>query len=93
MMEPVTPVVPGNEAFEVVYAKDQEEYTPLPVLRTEKVLLTRWRLNDDERQHIANGGDLFICVLHFGGPLQPIKPMAEFPEDAMRIMIETESAV
>jgi hypothetical protein len=92
-MEPVSPVVPGTEQFEVTYAKDQPEYIPLPVLRTNGALLTRWRLTDEERKHIAEGGDLFVCVLHFGGALQPLKPIADTPENAMRIMIETESAV
>lgn len=92
-MEPVSPVVPGTEVFETVYAKDQPEYIPLPVLRTNCALLTRWLLSDKERKHIADGGDLFVCVLHFGNPLQPMKPIADTPENAMRIMIETESAV
>jgi hypothetical protein len=92
-MEPVSPVVPGNDDFEVTYAKDQQEYQPLPVLRTERALLSRWRLSDAERQHIANGGDLFLCVLHFGGPLLPMMPIADTPERALQIMIETESAV
>jgi hypothetical protein len=90
-MEAVSPVVPGNEEFEVVYAKDQPEYQPLPVLRTEKALLSRWRLSEAERAHIAAGGDLFVCVLHFGGTLQPMMPIADTPERAMQIMVETES--
>lgn len=91
-MEPISPVVEGNQDMEVVYAKEQPEYNPLPVLRTEKALLSRWRLNDAERAHFANGGDLFICVLHFGGPLQPMMPIADTPERAMQIVVETESA-
>jgi hypothetical protein len=87
-MEPVSPVVPGNEKFEVCYAKDQPEYLPLPALRTEHAMLTRWRLTDDERRHIAEGGDLFIAVMHFGHKLQPLMPMVATPEDAMRAMIE-----
>ena len=89
-MEAVSPVVPGNEDFEVVYAKDQPEYTPLPVLRTEKALLSRWKFTDEERAHVAAGGDMFICVLHFGGTLQPIMPIADTPERAMQIMVEAE---
>ena len=92
-MESISPVVPGNEQFEVVYAADQPEYIPLSVLRTEKSLLSRWRLTDAERAHIAGGGDLFICVMHFGHPLQPLLPIADTPENAMTIMVETESGV
>lgn len=90
-MESVSPVVPGNEDFEVVYAKDQPEYQSLSVLRTEKALLSRWRLSDAERAHIAAGGDLFICVMHFGGSLQPMMPIADSPERAMQIMVEVEA--
>jgi hypothetical protein len=91
-MESISPVVPGNEQFEVVYAADQPEYQPLPVLRTEKSLLMCWRLTDEERAHIASGGDLFLCVLHFGQPLQPLLPIADTAEMAMAIMIEVEGA-
>lgn len=87
-MKAISPVVPGNEEFEVVYAKDQPEYDPLPVLRTENTLLTRWKLDDRERAHIAAGGDIFIGVMHFGGRLQPMCPMAVEPDEAMKIMIE-----
>ena len=87
-MEPVSPVVPGSEEFEVVYAKNDKNYKPLPVIRTENALLTRWTLNDEERQWIANGGDLFIVVMHFGDRLQPLKPIAGTPDEAMQVVIE-----
>ena len=90
-MEPVQPVVPGNEEFEVVYAKNDPTYPPLPVLRTEHAMLSRWRLTDEERAYIAAGGDLFICVLHFGDKLQPIMPIAKSAEEAVKIMVEVES--
>lgn len=90
-MEPVQPVVPGNEEFEVVYAKNDPDYLPLPVLRTEHAMLSRWRLTDEERAYIAAGGDLFICVLHFGEKLQPIMPIAKSAEEAVKIMVEVES--
>lgn len=90
-MEPVQPVVPGNEEFEVVYAKNDPGYLPLPVLRTEHAMLSRWRLTDEERAYIAAGGDLFICVLHFGDKLQPIMPIAKSAEEAVKIMVEVES--
>lgn len=92
-MQPISPVIPGNEEFEVVYAANQPEYIPLPVLRTEMSLLSRWRLTEAERKHIADGGDLFVCVLHFGEPLRPLLPIADTPENAMRILVETESAI
>jgi len=86
-MEAVTPIVPGMEDFEVVYAKDQPEYTPLPALRTERSLVTRWKLSDEERRKIAEGSDLFIAVMHFGGPLQPLLPLIGSPDEAMSILV------
>lgn len=32
-MEPVSPVIPGQEQPEVVYAKDQPQYRPLPSVK------------------------------------------------------------
>lgn len=87
-MESVRPVVEHYEQFEVTYAKDQPEYAPLTVLRLENGVMSRWRLTDAERKHVADGGDLMICQLHFGGPLQPILPLAEKPEDAMKTLVE-----
>jgi hypothetical protein len=86
-MIPTSPVVPGSEEFEVTYAADQPEYIPLPVVRTEVALLSRWKLTEDERRHIANGGDLFIAMIHFGQNLQPICPIADTPEKALEILM------
>lgn len=91
-MEPVSPVIPGQEEFEVVYAKDDPAYLPLPVLRTKNVLISRWKLTEAERAHLAAGGDLFICMLHFGENLQPMMPIAAGPEEALRILVETEGS-
>ena len=86
-MEAISPVLPNCQEFEVVYAADQPEYNPLPAVRTEKVLVTRWRLTDDERQWLANGGDLYIAVLHFGQPLQPLMPIASTPDEVMDVLM------
>lgn len=88
-MEAVTPVVTGYEEFEVVYAKNQPEYNPLPVLRTDKILVTRWKLTEEERKHIAEGGDLFVAVMHFGQLLQPVKPIAAPEDEVMRFFVES----
>lgn len=61
----------------VTYAKDQPQYQPLPVARLqgkEGRLISRWSLTDEERQRIAAGEDLYIEVLTFGEPLQPLLP-------------------
>lgn len=87
-MKPASPVIPGNDDFEVTYAKDQPEYQSLPVMRTSNAVMSRWVLTPEEREHIAHGGDLFICQMNFGHPLQPILPIAAGPQDAMRILVE-----
>lgn len=91
-MEAIAPVLPGGEC-EVTYAKDQPEYIPLPVFRTQRAVLSRWRLTEQERQHLAGGGDLFICMMNFGGPLQPVMPIAADPDTALQTMLECEAAL
>ncbi|RJP17198.1 MAG: hypothetical protein C4529_14985 [Deltaproteobacteria bacterium] len=69
------PVVDGLEGHEVVYAKDQPEYIPLRCLRSNAYtgsVLSRWTLTPEQRQLVAEGGDIFLELLTFGHPLQPI---------------------
>lgn len=87
-MNSVSPVLSGSEEFEVVYAANQPEYNPLPVLRTDKALLTRWRLTPDEIQRLQNGEDLYICIMHFGGPLQPLLPIVCNEKEAQALLVE-----
>jgi hypothetical protein len=70
-------VAPRTGADEITIAEDQLEYKPLvvAVYQTPQgvpVLLTRWRLTEEERQLVAAGEDLYLSVLTFGQPLQPI---------------------
>ena len=86
-MTPTTPVIEGGIEFdEKVYTGNG--YLPLPVLRTESCVMSRWKLTAEEREYIASGGDLFVCQLHGGGGLQPLLPIAAPQDEAMRIMIE-----
>lgn len=69
------PVVNGLEDYEIVYAKDQPEYKPLRVLQAKterRETYCRWSLTDEQRQAIAGGADLFLCVLVFDRPLTPV---------------------
>lgn len=69
------PVVDGLEAHEVVYAKNQPEYNPLRTLRSntkECRVLSRWSPTPEQRQALAEGADIFLELLTFGNPLQPI---------------------
>lgn len=79
-MNAVTPVLPHSQSLEVSVAEYQPEFTTLPSFRTAYTNISRWRLTDAERDHIASGGDLFIAQLNGNSALQPIMPMA-IPED------------
>jgi len=92
-MEAISPVLPTSGECEVVYAKNQPEYRPLPTFRTQLSVLSRWTLTEAERRHIANGGDLFILMMNFGCPLLPILPIAADPDNALKIMLEAEAAL
>ena len=81
-MEPVSPVIPGCEGFESVYAKGQPQYLPLPALHTPQGdgVVTRWRLTWRERLRILWTGNLYLEIRTFGLPLQPLKPSTTEPE-------------
>jgi hypothetical protein len=81
MPKPVSPVVPGAKLPEVVYAKDQPAYQPLPAYRAEDgTVLTRWKLSWRERLAVLFTGNLYIWLLTFNQPLQPIQIQVEQPE-------------
>jgi hypothetical protein len=74
-------ISPATGAEEIIFAKDQPEYAPLPVAvytmeyapgMEGTTLLTRWRFSEEERQRIAAGEDLYLACITFGQPLQPL---------------------
>lgn len=68
----VSPTLP-IEGTRVVYAASQPEYNPLPVWRKPGgEVISRWRLSWRERLVVLLGRDLYVEVLTFGQPLQPI---------------------
>lgn len=65
--------------FNCIYAKDQPEYLPLPAYRTEDGEVTScWKLPIKERIKILLTGKIFISVLTFNKPLQPISISIDF---------------
>jgi|HubBroStandDraft_6_1064221.scaffolds.fasta_scaffold08977_2 hypothetical protein len=79
-MQPISPVIPGFEKRETVFAKDQSEYSPLPALvMSYGEVVTRWRPTLRERLRIFFGGDIYLQVLTFNRPLQPVKLDTEPP--------------
>lgn len=61
-MTPESPVIPNEDpTSEIVFARDQPAYIPLPSLRRDDgVLLTRWEPNDAELVKLVDGGDLVV---------------------------------
>lgn len=79
-MKPTTPVIPGSKVPEVVFAKDQPQYIPLPAHITEDgIVITRWRLSFMERLRLMLGGSLWLSVMTFNRPLQPVKLDVQCP--------------
>lgn len=73
------PVVMGRESEDVVYAKDQPEYKPLRTLVYETYpnsqdirVMSRWTLTPEQRKKVTDGADIYLTLLTFGGPLQPV---------------------
>lgn len=64
----------------VVFAKDQTEYLPLPCYRDPQgTVLSCWRLTWRERLRLVLTGRLWFVQMTFGDPLQPICPLATKP--------------
>ena len=87
-MTPVSPVLESGQhaAAEIVFAKDQPQYIPLPTLLSERGLVTtRWRLSLKERCRLLFSGSLYLQQSTFNHPLQPIRPSVTEPEDPLEL--------
>ncbi|WP_373248798.1 hypothetical protein [Bacteroides thetaiotaomicron] len=61
-----------NEA-NVVYGENQPQYLPLPAHKTEEgQAIFCFELDEEERKQIAETGELWVSLLTFNQPLQPI---------------------
>jgi hypothetical protein len=88
-VNPVSPVIPNRWAArnmpspfpEVVYAKDQPEYNPLPSIKqSDGCVVTRWAMSWRERLRVLLTGSIYLEVLTFNQPLQPLKMSVTKPE-------------
>jgi hypothetical protein len=84
-MQPASPVfpdaIPGFHPPEVVYAKDQPQYIPLPVVRDSFGIITaRWHMTWTERLLALIWGDVYVKINTFNQPLQPIRLCIVPPE-------------
>jgi hypothetical protein len=79
----IGPVVEGLEDFEKIYALEQGQYIPLRTLPGENgnSAITKWELSEEQRKALAEGADILLEVLHFKGPLAPVRMMVVARED------------
>jgi len=64
----------------VVFAKDQPEYLPLPAYKSQEgQVISCWQLDEADKQLIAQTGVIYISVHTFNNPLQPIRPSVDSP--------------
>lgn len=78
-------VAPRVGLPEIMLAEEQHEYLPCTAAVVtyddgSVGLMTRWRLDDGERAKIAAGEDLYLSLLTFGRPMQPITLEVGRPE-------------
>lgn len=71
------PVAPRIGFPENTMAEEQPEYFVLTVASVvmdggQKTIVTRWRLDANERARIASGEDLYVLQLTFGQPMQAL---------------------
>lgn len=80
---PVSPVIPGKELKETLFAQGQPEYINLPAIldgSPKGMVTTRWRLTWRERFHLFLRGDLWLQMLTFRNPLHPVKLTTKVPK-------------
>ena len=67
----------------VVFAANQPEYQPLPAEYRggqSGEILTCWELSPDELKKIQETGKIWLSVLTFGHPLQPVYLAVDKPD-------------
>ena len=83
-MKPITPVLPHSDYPEVVYAKNQPEYLPLPAVNVtysggKKTVISCWRLDVLERLKLVFTGRIWLEQVTLGNPLQAQRPTVNEP--------------
>jgi len=64
----------------VIFAKDQPEYRDLPALKLENgEVISCWQLSWLERMRLLLTGKIWLSVLTFNQPLQPLLIMTDKP--------------
>jgi len=64
----------------VIFAKDQPEYLPLPAnISPDGVITCCWELSDEDLEKISASKKVWHQILTFGKPLQPQLLLADKP--------------
>lgn len=77
-MEPI-----NFKGANVVYAKNQPEYKPLPAERrpgNSGEVVTCWKLSPEELERVKEIGVIWLSMLTFNQPLQPVLLSVDKPE-------------
>lgn len=77
----------------IVFAKDQPEYQPLPAYTDERETISKWEFTPQERKEIARGANLWLRQCNFGQALQPQlptlgHPFLDFPDELPEIKFD-----
>ena len=82
-MQPISPVIPGiPPVYEVIYAKDQPQFSPLPAYKwKDGHVVSRWKMSFKERLHCLFFGYIYLNIFTYNEPLQPIKLSIDPPEE------------
>ena len=67
----------------VVYGANQPEYLPLPAEKRpgrSGEIVTCWELSPDELKRVQETGVIFVSLLTFGQPLQPVLVSVDKPD-------------
>lgn len=84
-MKAISPVLPATpDQHEIILAKNQPQYHPLPVALVTyddgvQSMISRYRLGWRERMKLLFTGDLWLEQLTFGAKLQPQRPTVNEP--------------
>lgn len=65
----------------VIYGEGQPEYLPLPAHKTESgEVTTCWELSPEEKKQVQETGVIWLSMLTFNHPLQPVLLKTEKPD-------------
>ena len=61
------------EGHNIVYAENQPEYNPLPAFKDENgTIVTCWELTNEDFERIVETRRIYLSVMTFNNPLQPV---------------------